>query len=607
MNNAKFGLCNLSAKDNNGRLVLSDINLSIQPGVLYMILGDSGSGKTMLVNILAGLYPASGGEIYIDNEGYKPRNPKDAVRAGLSFLFQTPPAFYDSMVSENIFLGNFKTTVINWKHINLKARKWLNFVGLEIDPATNIKDLAQDDQTLVLLARALATQPAILIIDETMSDLNQVHTRKFIRSIMDFRSSGGIILYLSSRPDQMAHLADTIGILEDEHIKHQLTAKDIQSDPDLLMNLYTRKRRISYWHLSDLNDKVIKAFFKSSELLASEYELQDVLEFLAERACQLTEAYACSIRLIDGESGDIVNTTNYGDYEIPGLKPDLEKEVWRKGKSLWLMGKELGDSFMEPYNSKISGLVCVPIKIRDQITGMIEFFFSDFPVIIPDMDVIKVFANQTALAIENTRLLGRSVLLQEAHHRIKNNLQSIISLLSLQMEKEQSEEVAKAISQSVSRIKAIASVHEILSRDQRASSYTDVQEIVQKLVDWSMGKINERDITIEFFGRVLFLPYKKATSLALVVNELLTNCLEHAFPDNRKGHILVKMKQNGKKMQLEVNDDGIGFQSYRGKTNIEEEHLGLWLVRLLVTKDLAGNFSITSNNGVNVTIVFPMN
>jgi two-component sensor histidine kinase/ABC-type branched-subunit amino acid transport system ATPase component len=598
-------LKNISAKDNLGKMILNKLHLSLQPGSIYMILGDSGSGKSTLVNILAGLYPYQG-QIYVDSIPVEITTPKKSLKARLSILVEGDPYLTSSTIVENIFLNNYVNFYIKWRRLIAQAIPLIKAVGLDLDPAMSVNRLSKDEQILISLARAFATNPSLLVVDETIANLNRICREKFIHSLINYRSQGGSILYLGSRPDQMVYLADVIGILQDGYIKHQLTSKEIQNDPESIIRLYflyNRPERAIHNNLNDLNDQLISAFFKSSELLASEYELQDILRFLAERACQLTQAQSCIIKLFDKESGDAFNVMKFGEIvkeETFGIREDLEKEIIESGQSVWITEKNMSMYFK---GRSFPGFVCAPLKIRGKMEGIIELFFN-FGDIQPDMGVIKTFANQLALAVENTRLLGRSALLQEAHHRIKNNLQSVISLLALQSEKSCSQEVEKAISQSINRIKAIAGVHELLSKDQRAISHINIRQIVQKLIDWAFVKVDSKRIKISFAGQDLLLPYKKATSLALAINELINNCIEHAFPNGRNGKIDVRMKRSGDNVIFEIIDNGIGFPEINQDKLREDGHLGLWLVQLLVTSDLAGEFNIVRSGGIKMLITF---
>jgi two-component sensor histidine kinase/ABC-type multidrug transport system ATPase subunit len=603
--NPVMTLKKISAKDNLGKLILNKLNLTLQPGSIHLILGESGSGKSVLANILAGLYPYQG-QIQINGSPEEITTPKKSLKAGLSIIIQGDPNLISSTVVENIFLNNYTHFYIKWRALREQAVPLIKAVGLEVNPATQVNRLSKDEQLLVSLARALATQPAVLVVDETIANLNRIYQEKFIHTLINYRSQGGSVLYFGSRPDQMVYLADVIGILQDGYIRHQLTSKDIQNDPESFIRLYflhDQPAKAIHSNLTNLNDQLLRAFFKSSELLASEYELQDILRFLAERACELTQAQSCIIKLFDKESGDAFNIMKFGgsvSEETFGVKEELEREVITKGNPVWIAAHDMSPYFKD---RSFPGLVCAPLKIRGKMAGIIELFF-DFRDIQPDMEVIKTFANQLALAVENTRLLGRSALLQEAHHRIKNNLQSVISLLALQSGKNSSKEVEQAINQSINRIKAIAGVHELLSQDQRAISYINARQIVQKLADWVLVKAEPKKIKLSFVGHDLLLPYKKATSLALAINELINNCMEHAFPDGRSGKIDIRMKQSNETVIFEIADNGVGFPEIGLNTFRDQGHLGLWLVQLLVTGDLGGQFNLVHSGGIKAIITF---
>lgn len=602
-----LALKNVSATDNLGKIVLNKLNLSMQPGSIHMILDGSGcaSGKCALLGILSGLYLYQG-QIYINGLPKDLKTPQKALKAGISILIQENPNMSSSTIAENIFLNNYPHYYIRWRALCKQAIPLIKAVGLDLAPNAKFSCLSKDEQILILLARAFAINPAVLVIDDTIPRLSRIYKEKFISSLIGYRSQGGSILYLGSHPDEMVYLADVVGVLQDGYIKHQLTSKDIQKDPESFIRLYFlqgQSTRTIHNNLADLNDQLINAFFKSSELLASEYELQDILRFLAERACQLTQAQSCIIKLFDKESGDAFNVMKFGGIvseESFGVKEELEKQVIDEGRAVWIAQANMSSYFK---GRSFPGFVCVPLKIRGKMTGIIELFFN-FGDVKPDMDVIKTFANQLALAVENTRLLGRSALLQEAHHRIKNNLQSVISLLALQSEKSNSKAVEDAIGQIINRIKAIASVHELLSQDQRAISYINVQQIIRKLIDYALVKAESKKIKLSFTGQDLLLPYKKATSLALVINELINNCMEHAFPGNRSGKIEIQMSRSNDTVIFEISDNGVGFKDFDLDKLRENGHLGLWLVRLLVTGDLAGQFDVTHSGGVKVIISF---
>ncbi|MDQ7850690.1 MAG: sensor histidine kinase, partial [Armatimonadota bacterium] len=107
--------------------------------------------------------------------------------------------------------------------------------------------------------------------------------------------------------------------------------------------------------------------------------------------------------------------------------------------------------------------------------------------------------------------------------------------------------------------------------------------------------------TVDVAGDDLYLPSQQATSLALAVNELVQNAVEHAFPGRARGKISIRLGRHEEQCFLEVQDDGVGLQPREA----EEETLGLQIVRALATEDLRGTFTLESGQGTRVLIAFP--
>jgi ribose transport system ATP-binding protein len=249
----------------------------------------------------------------------------------------------------------------------------------------------------------------------------------------------------------------------------------------------------------------------------------------------------------------------------------------------------------------VKAMVCVPIKVRTKINGIIEVFYSERKYFTQeDIELLMTFATQVAIAVENSRLLGRSTLLKEAHHRIKNNLQSIISLLVLQLHSENQKSLDAIIWQIIDRIKTIANVHEILSKDEQGIGLINFQNLIKLIVTNFHEKDSLNSIEIVIDAEDLYVSYRSATSLGLIVNELLANCFEHAFP-NGIGKVILQLHHDENQVFLQVIDNGVGFE----KEQFPAGTLGLSLVKTLVNRDLRGTLNIMSQMGTRITIVFP--
>lgn len=205
---------------------------------------------------------------------------------------------------------------------------------------------------------------------------------------------------------------------------------------------------------------------------------------------------------------------------------------------------------------------------------------------------------------KDKQLMIKSAVIKEIHHRVKNNLQTIASLLRLQMRRSDSTEIEKVFRESINRITSISIVHEYLAQEGLDS--IDFKEIVENIssgIVSSMGKPGQK-IDVSLQGESLFLPSDKATSLALIINELIQNCVNHAFRDRQEGQIQINFHQNKQFVHLLVRDDGVGF-IYERKSR--KGHLGLDIVETLVRENVGGILEFhNTGSGTQVTITFPV-
>jgi two-component sensor histidine kinase len=197
-------------------------------------------------------------------------------------------------------------------------------------------------------------------------------------------------------------------------------------------------------------------------------------------------------------------------------------------------------------------------------------------------------------------LMSKDATIREIHHRVKNNLQTISSLLRLQGRRFASPEAKLAIEESVRRIRAIALVHEILSRE--AGDDVAFIEIVRPLVHMVEEGMSSPDhpVTFHVQGEAGVLPATVATPLSVVLNELLQNAIDHAFPTDldlqaAPGSVEVRLHNDGERLRATVVDDGVGLPE--GFELAEATGLGLSIVRTLVTSELVGQISLSRGTG----------
>jgi two-component sensor histidine kinase len=197
-------------------------------------------------------------------------------------------------------------------------------------------------------------------------------------------------------------------------------------------------------------------------------------------------------------------------------------------------------------------------------------------------------------------LVSKDATIREIHHRVKNNLQTISSLLRLQARRIESKEAKLAIEESVRRIRSIALVHETLSRE--AGDDVAFIEIVRPLVRMVEDGMSSPDRPVRFqvVGDAGVLPAEVATPASVVLNELLQNAIDHAFPDGldlqaAPGSVTVSLSNDGTHLRARVVDDGVGLPD---DFDLDAATgLGLSIVRTLVTSELTGTISLQRGDG----------
>jgi two-component sensor histidine kinase/putative methionine-R-sulfoxide reductase with GAF domain len=209
-----------------------------------------------------------------------------------------------------------------------------------------------------------------------------------------------------------------------------------------------------------------------------------------------------------------------------------------------------------------------------------------------DRELLASIATHAAVALEHGRAVMRGVLAQEIHHRVKNNLQTVASLLRLQARSTDSIDPREALEHSVNRILAIAAVHELLT--ERRDEDVDLADLIDRLRAMLVqGVGGGKDVSAQL--EAVSLPGARATALALVFAELLQNALEHG--GNR---VRVELTRRNGEVVLAIDDDGTGVPEEVSSGT------GLSIVRALVRDELRGILHLRSGEGTRAEVVFPL-
>lgn len=218
---------------------------------------------------------------------------------------------------------------------------------------------------------------------------------------------------------------------------------------------------------------------------------------------------------------------------------------------------------------------------------------------------IVILQDITELHKKDEELLIKSAVIKEIHHRVKNNLQTIVSLLRLQERRTESSEAKSVLQDCIGRVNSIAVVHEYLS--QQGDGMIDVGKVAKSIYQALVSSMLNSDFVLEtdFATDNVLLPSEKATSIALILNELLQNAIEHAFAGRTNGKLTVRFNDSGSCYELLIADNGVGLPpdfSWQ-----QSSSLGLKIIKTMAEADLKGSFALVplADGGVQASVIIP--
>ena len=202
-----------------GVKALDNVNLQVEEGEVHALVGENGAGKSTLMNVLSGIYPYGSyeGDIIYNGEVCKFNKIKDSEEKGIVIIHQELALVPEMTIGENMYLGNEqgKSFAIDWSRTYGEADKYLAQVGLKESSRTLIKDIGTGKQQLVEIAKALAKNAKLLILDEPTSSLNEEDSQALLDLMLEFKKQGMTSIIISHKLNEIAYVADKITVIRD--------------------------------------------------------------------------------------------------------------------------------------------------------------------------------------------------------------------------------------------------------------------------------------------------------------------------------------------------------------------------------------------------------
>jgi two-component sensor histidine kinase len=306
---------------------------------------------------------------------------------------------------------------------------------------------------------------------------------------------------------------------------------------------------------------------------------------------------------IDGnENFDVGEVEKQNDEHLAKWQTDHQKPLYFTSET----GNPKSIKLVAPFPFSF---VSLPIIVKGEVRGILNLYSKQQykwsmqnERIFENMEFLQSIAIQIAIFIENRSLHKHATFYREIHHRVKNNLQNIASLLRMQLRRLDRVPAEQALTDSIARIMSIALVHDTLSQGE--IGVVDLGRLVGSISKFSESEATQRPIiTLDVSGPPIMIPSREATTLALVINELVQNAVQHGFKEKNKGRLLIRVEQKNGDVSVIVLDDGPGLPDYFDP--MLDGNLGLTIVRTLVKDELKGQFEINCSSGTCARITFP--
>lgn len=311
------------------------------------------------------------------------------------------------------------------------------------------------------------------------------------------------------------------------------------------------------------------------------------------------------------------NLSGYGVDEIIGRNcrflqgPDTDPEAVRKIRDALRAEESISIdilNYRKDGSTFWNALYLSPVRGED---GSVQFFFASQLDVSERIDAQRQIAEQKAAVEEQVKartadlqaaLEEKTILLHEVDHRVKNNLTMIGSLLRLQSRSLNDPKLQRTLENMLERIDALAIVHRRLYQSEDISTF-DIGQFASSLAADVLGTSGRSNIRLESDVESVTIPSSKASSTGLILNELITNAVKHAFADGRPGTLSLSVKEADGMIALSLRDDGPGFDVNAST----ESSIGQSLVRRLSRQIKADTQWHSDANGTHVSVTFPAN
>lgn len=559
---------------------LHDIGFDLYSGETHVLLSTFAYNQRNFCDLLTGSILRYTGRF--DLLG-KPLTAKSRLEKDVQVIGLEPLIFPSLSVAENIMIGNLRPRWFVRLNAIEHSMRLMERTGIALNICKPVSSMTFDELKTIELLRICANEPRIVVFFDAINYLGSENRGLIPKVIRYLKRRGCGIIYLTSSFEEALALGDRISVLDSGTIKGTFPVEDVRRNPGEIAYLLSGWESLVGAGQDEDDLAVLEAMANIDNLMRSDAELRRVIEHIAKDLVKALGADSAVIYLVEDERMSDVISSGDGALPLPMLRhTDVMALLQDSEELVFQTGDEAFHRLFLP-NELVQTIVCYPLRMDGKKNALIQVMFSHTCEFTGKLPVyLRMYAREVVMAIETSRRLGNSVLLQETHHRIKNNLQMVHNLLYLQKVDAQTADtvdVCDILDTAMHRIKCISSVHALLCRDWFGRNVVNLKTLILEIMRMYQGMgvemVPELDETS--------VAYNDAISLSLATNELIANCIKHAFPqDQPDKKITIRLRNTGADIRLSVCDNGVGLSP--GFSADETQSVGMSIIKSIVSE-----------------------
>lgn len=590
-----------------GTYGLKNITFQIKKTDIHLLTVLDTNTLMALFDVLTNRAEITSGQLLADGRPYAGTEGIQYIQSSQGYVIR------ELTVAQNVYgFGKKKGFLFSNRAAEAECRKLLGHFGFRMDPEDTLLKSSVEDQRIVELLRCYVRRPRILVLNELFDIFSFQNIALAKNLLSEMRMQGTYVIYITRKFDDIFKLGDVATVFRDGRYVDTLDRAEIMRHPYVLYEALLGRDTVLYKEQFDLGGEdfdILDVVKIGTQYMFAQENVSTALGKYA----HITENYfrnaRCIIYLRNDESQQLFRTVvnaERSEDEVPVTNDETIMHLLEM-EGFYTITQADGTMIRPRTSVFCDTLLYAKIEAGGHAAGILQVSFpTSHTLTQKDIDFLHVTCDEIAMMIENAKLMGRSAFLQESHHRIKNNLQMITSMLILQKSRfRQSasasfdlEEVETFIDTTINRIQSIAGIHDLLSRAIVRDELVTLQAILAEIQKF-YGQVIHMEVNVRGY---MPIPHLRSTAIALVINEIISNSVKHnAGREDLRCTLEAWMED--KTVYMRYRDNGGGLDPNRRGTGI-----GTTLINAIVQSELEGEIHMGNHpeGGILVELQFSM-